>query len=272
MVAAAQAQVSHHSSSGTVKTSGLTSQEQCGNTFSFAILVEKRLLECQYQDRLGTQCQNEKLKRRRFCQATKSARTEILHEAHTHGSTDGNGNALRVDDYKIVIRTGQQWSTGSHLGTNDGWYGGPTSSDSKTGAYGVSIGKADEGWVVKCPPPPQNVTDGFACEQAKGAGADQPEFTCLFNIAEDPCEMTDLSGSQPQRLKEMLARLDAFRATSVVSTVATANPDGHACPANVVASKESTGTPTSPGGCSGGGVEAPMNCTTQLPCTPGPDK
>lgn len=111
-----------------------------------------------------------------------SSRKEIVHEAHKRGSTDGNGNALRVGDWKIVIRTGGQWSVGSHLGTNDGWYGGPASSDSETGPYGVSIGRADEEWMVKCPPPPQNVTDGYACEQAKGAGADQPVFTCLFNI------------------------------------------------------------------------------------------
>ena len=31
-----------------------------------------------------------------------SPRTEILHEAHKVGNIDGNGNALRVGDYKIV--------------------------------------------------------------------------------------------------------------------------------------------------------------------------
>ena len=57
-----------------------------------------------------------------------SSRTEILHEAHAQGSTDGNGNALRVGDWKIVMRTGGQWN---HL---DGWYGGPESSDTRSGA------------------------------------------------------------------------------------------------------------------------------------------
>ena len=57
-----------------------------------------------------------------------SSRTEILHEAHAQGSTDGNGNALRVGDWKIVMRTGGQWN---HL---DGWYGGPESSDKRSGA------------------------------------------------------------------------------------------------------------------------------------------
>ena len=102
-----------------------------------------------------------------------STRTEMVHEAHTHGSTDGNGNALRVGDWKIVLRTGGQWSTGSHFvsshkrsvfvcdvgiysdkclwlqGSNDGWYGGPESTDTKTGAYGVKTGNKDEDWFVK---------------------------------------------------------------------------------------------------------------------------
>ena len=84
-----------------------------------------------------------------------SSRSEILHEAHAQGSTDGNGNALRVGDWKIVIRSGGQWSTGSHFGSNDGWYGGPNSTDGETGAYGLRVGNSDEDWFVKCPPPPQ---------------------------------------------------------------------------------------------------------------------
>ena len=69
---------------------------------------------------------------------TGSPRTVILHESHPLGSTDGNGNALRVGDLKIVIRTGNSWSTGCLIGTNDGWYGGPGSSDTGTGAYVIS--------------------------------------------------------------------------------------------------------------------------------------
>ena len=61
-----------------------------------------------------------------------SPRAEVLHEAHSYGSTDGNGNALRVGDYKIVLRTGSNWATGTRLGSNDGWYGGYNSSDPVT--------------------------------------------------------------------------------------------------------------------------------------------
>jgi hypothetical protein len=61
-----------------------------------------------------------------------SPRTEVLHEAHPSSGprvTEGNGNALRVGDLKVVIRSGGQWSTGSGIGSNDGWFGGPESSD-----------------------------------------------------------------------------------------------------------------------------------------------
>eukprot|EP00035_Acanthoeca_spectabilis_P015721 m.316085 g.316085 ORF g.316085 m.316085 type:complete len:205 (-) comp16419_c0_seq4:739-1353(-) len=62
-------------------------------------------------------------------------RSEVLHEAHPHGSTEGNGAALRVGDLKIVIKTGSSWSTGSGIGSNDGWFGGPESSDNVSGSY-----------------------------------------------------------------------------------------------------------------------------------------
>lgn len=203
-------------------------------------------------------------------QMAQSMRTEVLHEAHQQGSSDGNGNALRVGDYKIVLRTGSQWSSGSHFGSNDGWYGGPMSTDSKTGPYCVSSGQSDEDWIVKCPPPPANVTANFACEKAKGAAADAPEFACLFNIRSDPCEQVDLSSTQPAKVASLLARLEAFRATAVDSRVAHPNPDGHSCPGNAIATA-GLGTPSHPGGCdpAGPGSNPMMNCSTVLPCTLG---
>ena len=44
--------------------------------------------------------------------ASESPRREVLNEAHPTGSTDGNGEGLIVGDMKIVIRSGNQWSTG----------------------------------------------------------------------------------------------------------------------------------------------------------------
>ena len=190
--------------------------------------------------------------------APASPRTEIIHEAHAHNSTDGNGNALRVGEWKIVLRTGGQWSSGSRFGPNDGWFGGKGSTDTVTGAYAVTTGKDDENWIVKCPPPPDNITTGFACMQRKGAGADDPKFACLFHIASDPCEHKDLSAAEPAKLHALLARLEVYRATSVISTLAHPNPDGGRCP----------GTATVPG-CTGPGLQ--MNCSTQMPCTAGPD-
>ena len=104
-------------------------------------------------------------------------------QAHAHGSTDGNGNSLRVGDWKTVIHAGAQWSTGSHFGSNDGWYGGPQSADVKGGSYALSTGKLTMGCSV--PPPPRNVTAGFACEARKEL---MRPSTCLFNIAKRPGE------------------------------------------------------------------------------------
>ncbi len=183
-------------------------------------------------------------------------RTWVLHEAHPVNSTDGNGNALRVGDYKIVLRTGASWSRGSIAGTNDGWYGGFGSTDQSNDGYALPTGKHTEPWVVKCPPPPTNVTEGYACEQIKnGAGADDPKYACLFNIAEDPCEHKDLSAEQPEKVTEMMEALATFRATAVNSATATHNPDGANCPAVRVVE-----------GCGPEGSKAPMECHAEAWC------
>lgn len=151
-----------------------------------------------------------------------SPRAYVLHESHPLGSTDGNGNALRVGDLKIVIRSGAQWSTGSSIGSNDGWYGGQGSSDPRHDAYCMLPGDAAK-LYVQCPPPPADLKKGFACEQDKVSA-------CLFNISADPCEHVDLSTTMPDQLKAMQARLSAFRATSVESGTAHPNPDSKGCP------------------------------------------
>ena len=199
-----------------------------------------------------------------------SPRTYVLHESHPLGSTDGNGNALRVGDLKIVIRSGnqvflascliiypphsscdvwpiarslfparcrscyrcsslrqlwcngRQWSTGSSIGSNDGWYGGQGSSDPKHDAYCMLPGDAAK-LYVQCPPPPADLKRGFACEQ-------DTTSACVFNISADPCEHVDLSATMPDQLKALQAQLSAFRATSVDSSTAHPNPDGPGCP------------------------------------------
>jgi arylsulfatase A-like enzyme len=114
-----------------------------------------------------------------------SPRTYLLHEAHPKGSRDGNGAALRVGDYKIVLRSGSSWSVGSKINTNDGWYGGEGSSDPNIeGAYSLPTGSKTQPYTVKCPPPPPDLKKGFACEQG-GLGVQTIEFACLFDVKND---------------------------------------------------------------------------------------
>ena len=65
--------------------------------------------------------------------------------------------------------------------------------DTKSGSYCVPDGAADK-LMVQCPPPPANITEGFACEQDKTS-------PCLFNITADPCVsrlMDGPGGRRPQ--------------------------------------------------------------------------
>ena len=192
--------------------------------------------------------------------ASVSPRTEVLHEAHPVGSTDGIGNALRVGDWKIVLRTGVAWpragSTGAAAnGGADGWFGGVGSSDPATDGYILPLGAKTQPWTVTCVPPPLNATAGFACEHLQGAGADGADRACLFNTRDDPCETVDRSKSEPEVLARLMLRLAAFRKTAVYGPDATRNPDGKGCPEvrNIA-------------GCDGGGAQPPMSCAAKLPC------
>ena len=70
----------------------------------------------------------------------------------------------------------------------------------------------------KYPSLPQNVTEGFACEQAKGAEADSPKYTCLFNIRDDPCEHKDQSGSQARPIQLFSVSLSAAPALNAIDS------------------------------------------------------
>ena len=160
-----------------------------------------------------------------------SPRKYILHEAHPHGSKDGNGAALRVGDYKIVLRSGSSWSTGCKIGSNDGWYGGEGSSDPHhEGAYSLPSGKVTQPYTVKCPPPPKDLKRGFACEQGS-LGEQSIQHACLFNIKTDPCEHHDLSQEPEHKatLKSLWAELGKFREIAVDSSI-NRSPDGPNCP------------------------------------------
>lgn len=127
-----------------------------------------------------------------------------------------------MGDLKVVIRTGAAWSTGCDIGTNDGWYGGAGSSDTASAAYCVNAHDLPK-YAVQCPPPPKNVTQGFACEQ-------DTVSPCLFNVTADPCEHYDLSATHADALHTILLRLRQYQVGSVYGPTARHNPDGPECP------------------------------------------
>ncbi len=163
-----------------------------------------------------------------------SPRTELLHEAHPEDDAEaaqGNGHALRVGDLKVVLRSGSSWSTGSHIGSNDGWFGGVLSSDRKHDGYVFPQSSAPHATpTTACGPTPHYADWAlqfgneslYACESRIGLGNNAS--ACLFNISADPCEYYDLSRQEPQLLASMLSRLNAYRATAVDANFK-ANPD-----------------------------------------------
>ena len=122
----------------------------------------------------------------------------------------------------------------------------------------LPINATSQNWTVKCgKPPAAGVFTNFACEAARGAGADSPSRACLFNMQADPCEFVDRSNDQPAVLQHMLVRLGVFRGSAVYGPTATHNPDGPDCPAAQTVA-----------GCTGPGSKSPMSCAAKLPCGP----
>eukprot|EP01052_Picozoa_sp_SAG31_P019745 SAG31_NODE_1453_length_8285_cov_11.761544_6_plen_397_part_00 len=201
---------------------------------------------------------------------TSSLRTDLLHEAHPESpkeANQGNGHALRVGAMKVVLRSGSSWSTGSHVGSNDGWYGGVGSSDRNHDGYVFPQPPAPHASpTTECGAPPAAMDWAlqfgneslYACESAIGLGNNAS--ACLFNISQDPCEYYDLSRTEPGLLQSMLNRLKAYRATAVDSDF-THNPDGVGCP-------ETTSYPCH--SCPGGYSTARTPCANGHPIGPPP--
>jgi len=141
-----------------------------------------------------------------------SPRTEIIHEAHNtsgSGSDDGNGQAIRVGDFKLITEKGPQW----HGPPNDYWY----ESDSDPSSYSH---------IISC-------GEDFPDESAEDY-CHPDKLPCLFNIRKDPCEFHDLSKQLPAKVAELTARLAEYQATAVpksfhklVGCDADSNPDKH---------------------------------------------
>lgn len=129
-----------------------------------------------------------------------SPRTEIIHEAHPtgagmHGKDDGNGQALRMGDYKLILEKGPHW----HGPPNDFWY----ESNSDPLLYSHTVTCNPGGKYI---PPPANTSTDY-CNPA--------ELPCLFNVKTDPCEYHDLSKAMPDKVKQMVERLADYQATAV---------------------------------------------------------
>ncbi len=120
-------------------------------------------------------------------------RTEVLFEAHpptAEGANldDGNGQALRVGRFKLIVEKGPQW----HGPPNDLWY--ESGSNPSQYAHTVDCGG---------PLPSANATDYCS------------SLPCLFDLSQDPCEYHDLSTALPGKVEELMSRLADFQATAV---------------------------------------------------------
>merc|ERR1712151_424661 len=130
---------------------------------------------------------------RSLATGSESPRTEIIHEAHNttgSGKDDGNGQAIRVGDYKLILEKGPMW----HGPPNDLWYESGSDPTSYT-------------HVINCGGPQPKETDKDYCHPDK--------LPCLFNIRNDPCEYHDLSASLPDKVNELKHRFLAYQSTAV---------------------------------------------------------
>ena len=119
-----------------------------------------------------------------------SARTEVIHESHPAGTDDGNGQAIRVGDFKLIFEKGPMW----HGPPNDLWY----DSGSNPASYNHTLDCGGK-------PPLPNAT-GYC---------DPDKLPCLFNVRDDPCEFFDLSSQHPDVVQRLKKRLADYQATSV---------------------------------------------------------
>ena len=137
-----------------------------------------------------------------------SPRKEVIHEAHPHGrKDDGNGQALRVGDFKVVFEKGPMWSTlGSRPADQNG--GGPKNTSSQND------------WWFPSGSNPERYTHVVTCGLTPAADAadfcDPAHLPCLFNVATDPCEYHDLSKTMPAKLKELVTRLADYQVRNAI--------------------------------------------------------
>jgi hypothetical protein len=187
--------------------------------------------------------------------SNETLRSEILLETHSLGSRSGNGNALISGDWKILLRTASLWPYATNIGSNDGWFGGPNSSDPGLGAYALPVGAQTQPYTVQCPSPPADFTSSFQCANKAGVQLDDISYACLFNLADDPCEQVDVSLERPDMLQVMWNRLSDYR-QGVYEYPCTRCKEIPSCPQVEAVSAE----------CPGSWYEGAQNCLVNMPC------
>ncbi|KAH3756779.1 Arylsulfatase B [Pelomyxa schiedti] len=128
-----------------------------------------------------------------------SPRTEIIHAVHVPGGRE-RVNAIRAGDYKLLYN--------ELLFNEIGWFPPPDLEwDYAT-------------FSVDCPRPPLLP---YACMNTS---------MCLFNLKDDPCEHKNLADSMPDKVEELMQRLDFYRQHAVIPWTPYTEVDERSNPAN----------------------------------------
>jgi len=149
--------------------------------------------------------------------AAAGPRTELL--VNIEGVGGSGAAVLRVGDYKLMRR--MQPARGF-----DGWCdacndpagchvppGAGPGADPKGPGQNVSLGGQLCCWAP-------SVANATACGPFHGPRAPLPD-TLLYDVAADPAELHDLAPAMPERVADLMRRLDAYNATNVPCCICT---------------------------------------------------
>ena len=130
----------------------------------------------------------------------------------------------------MVLRSGKSWSRGSHIQSNDGWFGGELSSDRTAAAmcsHSTTCYANDRVWQSSRR---SDWALQYGNESLTGARVQSVLKQCRLHVQHHSgsCEYYDLSREEPELLAQLLERLKAYRATAVDSSFTT-NVDGSGC-------------------------------------------
>ncbi|XP_011647798.1 arylsulfatase B-like [Pogonomyrmex barbatus] len=141
---------------------------------------------------------------------------------------DENSEAALVDDYKLVRDKSDYQKHYNYYSGNDASYPKYNVTDVLASPAGSAIAgvsthmltankikKLREEATIIC----KNFTNSSSCENR----------TCLFNIYEDPCEITDLSLQHPEVVERLSVFIDSYKSVLVKQPHAPIDPAGFPC-------------------------------------------